>query len=66
MPRKMLRAVTCVALTALLAASVSTSAATGAQGGAAPPFSLGLFSGKVLKLSDLKGTAVVLLFWTPW
>ncbi|MGQ0550410.1 MAG: hypothetical protein ACT4PY_12170 [Armatimonadota bacterium] len=33
---------------------------------AAPAFKLELFGGRTLKLADLKGTAVVLLFWTQW
>ncbi len=33
---------------------------------AAPAFTLELFNGQTLKLADLKGTAVVLLFWTQW
>ncbi|MGH2454290.1 MAG: peroxiredoxin family protein [bacterium] len=33
---------------------------------AAPAFSLELFDGKTLSLNQLKGTAVVLLFWAPW
>ena len=32
----------------------------------APAFSLDLFSGKTLKLADLKGTAVIVLFWAQW
>lgn len=32
----------------------------------APAFSLDLFSGKTLSLADLKGTAVILLFWAQW
>jgi len=32
----------------------------------APAFSLNLFSGKTLSLADLKGAAVILLFWAQW
>lgn len=32
----------------------------------APAFSLDLFNGKTLSLNDLKGSAVILLFWAPW
>lgn len=32
----------------------------------APAFTLGLFNGKTLSLNDLKGSAVILLFWAPW
>jgi type III secretory pathway component EscT len=33
---------------------------------AAPAFTLELFNGKTISLGDLKGMAVVLLFWAPW
>lgn len=32
----------------------------------APAFTLELFSGKTLTLADLKGKAVILLFWAEW
>lgn len=32
----------------------------------APAFALELFNGQTLRLSDLKGTAVIILFWTQW
>jgi hypothetical protein len=32
----------------------------------APAFALELFSGQTLRLADLKGKPVVLLFWTEW
>jgi cytochrome oxidase Cu insertion factor (SCO1/SenC/PrrC family) len=32
----------------------------------APAFSLELFNGQTLTLADLKGKAVLLLFWAPW
>ena len=32
----------------------------------APAFTLELFNGQVVRLADLKGTAVVLLFWAQW
>ena len=32
----------------------------------APAFTLELFSGKSLSLADLKGKAVILLFWAEW
>ena len=32
----------------------------------APAFTLELFNGQTLRLADLKGTAVVLLFWAQW
>jgi hypothetical protein len=37
-----------------------------AAGGPAPAFSLELFNGQTLTLADLKGKAVLLLFWAPW
>ena len=37
-----------------------------AASGPAPAFTLGLFDGKTLSLVDLKGSPVILLFWTPW
>ena len=33
---------------------------------AAPAFTLELFNGRQLRLADLKGTAVILLFWAQW
>lgn len=32
----------------------------------APAFSLKLFNGQTLRLADLKGKGVVLLFWAQW
>lgn len=32
----------------------------------APAFSLELFNGGILRLAELKGTAVILLFWANW
>lgn len=32
----------------------------------APPFEIGLLDGKIFRLADYKGTAVLLLFWAPW
>ncbi len=32
----------------------------------APGFTLPLLNGKTLSLADLKGSAVILLFWAPW
>jgi cytochrome oxidase Cu insertion factor (SCO1/SenC/PrrC family) len=59
---------------AALLAAVLVAAAMAAPGGtavlagpaAAPAFSLELFNGQTLRLADLKGTAVVLLFWANW
>ncbi len=46
----------------VVAAPVAALAATGS----APAFTLELFSGQTLRLADLKGTGVILLFWTQW
>jgi cytochrome oxidase Cu insertion factor (SCO1/SenC/PrrC family) len=32
----------------------------------APAFALELFNGQTLRLVDLKGTAIIILFWTQW
>ncbi|MDQ7858563.1 MAG: hypothetical protein QN174_13625 [Armatimonadota bacterium] len=56
-------------LAALLVAAVAAApggTATQAAPAAAPVFSLELFTGQTLRLADLKGTAVVLLFWANW
>jgi len=66
MRRDVLRVIAPVVVAAVLAAMTLTPATAGTAGRAAPPFRLELFSGKTVALSDLKGTAVVLLFWTPW
>jgi cytochrome oxidase Cu insertion factor (SCO1/SenC/PrrC family) len=34
--------------------------------GPAPAFTLELFSGQTLRLADLKGKPVILLFWANW
>ncbi|MBI3080191.1 MAG: redoxin domain-containing protein [candidate division NC10 bacterium] len=44
----------------------SARAAGPAVGGAAPDFSLTLFSAKVFKLSDLKGKPVLVNFFASW
>jgi len=58
----MFRVVSVVLLIGIILAPV----ALGGPGGSAAPFTLELFTGKTLTLADLKGTAVVLLFWTQW
>jgi len=38
-----------------------------ARGAVAPAFTLPLLDGKTsLRLADLKGSPIVLLFWAPW
>ncbi len=38
-----------------------------ARGAAAPAFTLPLLDGKTtLRLADMKGSPVILLFWAPW
>lgn len=51
---------------ALLIGIVLTPVVVGAPGDPAPAFTLDLFTGKTLTLAQLKGTAVLLLFWTEW
>jgi cytochrome oxidase Cu insertion factor (SCO1/SenC/PrrC family) len=55
-------------LAAVLATAVAAVGGPAAQAApaAAPAFSLELFDGRTLRLADLKGTAVVLLFWANW
>lgn len=58
-----------VRLAASILLMVTLVVASGVAQGApspAPAFSLDLFSGKTLSLADLKGTAVILLFWAQW
>jgi len=52
-------AVACAVLAAALAPAVAAPRA-------APDFALELFSGTTFRLSDARGTAVILLFWAPW
>lgn len=55
-----------VAVLLLVAAVVVVPAIAQGAPAAAPVFSLDLFSGQSLKLTDLKGQAVILLFWAEW
>ncbi|MGQ0569656.1 MAG: peroxiredoxin family protein [Armatimonadota bacterium] len=50
----------------LVAALMIIPAVAQAATAPAPAFTLELFGGKNLSLADLKGTAVVLLFWANW
>lgn len=51
-----------------LAIALATGTVVAAAGGPrpAPDATLRLLSGRDLRLSTLRGTAVVLLFWAPW
>jgi cytochrome oxidase Cu insertion factor (SCO1/SenC/PrrC family) len=61
----MARADARLAVIALLAAAL-TAGGVQAAPGQAPAFSLELFNGKTLRLADLRGRPVILLFWTQW
>ena len=54
------------AMILLVAALMIIPAVAQAAPGPAPVFTLELFGGRNLSLADLKGTAVVLLFWANW
>ncbi len=60
------RALALAAAAALLAGIILSPLAQAAPSGPAPAFTLDLFNGKTLHLADLKGSAVVLLFWAQW
>jgi hypothetical protein len=45
---------------------VAPAVAQGAPAVQAPAFTLELFNGASLKLADLRGKAVVVLFWAEW
>jgi hypothetical protein len=55
---------------AVAAVAVAALAAFPGRGQAAPQpapsFALPLFDGKTLRLDDLRGSPVILLFWAPW
>ena len=56
-----------VLVLALLAVAVMAIAqAAQAAQRPAPAFTLELFNGQAVRLADLKGTAVILLFWAQW
>jgi cytochrome c biogenesis protein CcmG/thiol:disulfide interchange protein DsbE len=48
------------------AAAPLAQASPGTKPVPAPDFTLEMFNGKSLRLADLKGTAVILLFWARW
>ena len=60
------RVVSRLAVLMMLAAILVVVPAAGAAPGPAPAFTLDLFSGKSLSLADLRGKAVIMLFWTQW
>lgn len=60
------RAVAAVAALAAAAAVLATGPGQAAPAAPAPDFTLELFNGQRLRLADLKGTGVILLFWAPW
>lgn len=49
-----------------LVAHTPAPAAVQAAPAPAPAFALALFSGRTLRLTDLRGTGVILLFWANW
>lgn len=51
---------------ALLAAAFLAAPASAGEPPTAPPFSVRALDGKVLRLSDFKGRAVILDFWATW
>lgn len=53
-------------VTPAAAAALAAQASPGAKPVPAPDFTLELFNGRSLRLADLRGTAVILLFWTRW
>jgi cytochrome oxidase Cu insertion factor (SCO1/SenC/PrrC family) len=55
-----------LATVALLAMVLIVALEAQAAPGPAPAFSLELFNGKTLRLADLRGRPVILLFWTQW
>lgn len=57
--------VLCALILVLLAVTLIVVPAQAAPG-PAPAFALELFNGQTLRLADLKGTAVIILFWTQW
>ncbi|MDR7418257.1 MAG: hypothetical protein QN178_05040 [Armatimonadota bacterium] len=63
MRTSMTRAIAAMLVVAVL--SVAPAAVVAAPN-LAPAFTLELFSGKTLTLADLKGKAVILLFWAEW
>lgn len=63
----LIRRTLAVAAVAVLLAGIAVVPLTqAAPSGPAPAFTLDLFNGKTVSLADLKGTALVLLFWAEW
>jgi hypothetical protein len=61
-----MRGIVVVAALLVAAVLIVAPAVAPAAPAAAPAFALELFNGQTLRLADLKGTAVVLLFWANW
>ncbi len=55
-----------VAVVVLLAYGLVTSGRAQPETGPAPDFSLQTFEGETIRLSDLRGTPVVINFWASW
>jgi cytochrome oxidase Cu insertion factor (SCO1/SenC/PrrC family) len=66
MPAVLGRTLAVVAAAVLLAGIALVPLTQAAPSGPAPAFTLDLFNGKKLSLADVKGTAIVLLFWANW
>lgn len=62
MSRQVWRALVLAALAAVLIVAPAAQAASTP----APAFTLELFNGQTLRLADLRGTALILLFWANW
>jgi len=64
MPAAAIRTLAVIVMIAAI--MVVPTVAQSAPAAQAPAFTLELFSGQSLKLADLKGKAVVVLFWADW
>jgi hypothetical protein len=60
------RAVSSLIVLLMLTTVLAVAPTVRAAPGPAPAFTLDLFTGKTLSLADLKGKAVIMLFWTQW
>lgn len=59
-------AVTAAGLTVVGVTAVGAEAEAAATAQPAPGFEVKTLAGEPLRLADLRGRVVVLLFWTPW